>query len=205
MSVDTPPQIERDKRGRPLPPPGVAPTSLKMALVVPVFAVLMLGVVIAINVVTSDTPPAKSVVPIAGSSAGLTVSLINPFAPLVAAGEPPDDILNSVVIPNGSTQIRQIHTGGQATSFDAAFLYSTTSSQGSLYSFFHAQIAARGWKIFSTGAPAGGKGVEILAQKAGTDGWYWEEGVIIHPTTFNAQNQQSTTYTIRLYQASSDS
>jgi hypothetical protein len=204
MSVDTPPQIERDKRGRPLPPPGVAPTSLKMALVVPVFAVLMLGVVIVSNVVTSDTPPAKSVVPIADSSAGLTVASINPFAPFVAAGEPVDDILNSVVIPDGSTQIRQIHTGGQVTSFDVAFLYSTTSSQGSLYSFFHSQMAARGWKIFSTGAPTGGKGIEILAQKAGTDGWYWEEGVIIHPTTFNAQNEQITTYTIRLYQASSN-
>ena len=65
-------------------------------------------------------------------------------------------------------------------------------------------MAGQGWRIFSTGAPVGGPGVEILAQKAGSDSWYWEQGVVISPTTFKGSTQ-STTFTLRLYQASSDS
>ena len=63
-------------------------------------------------------------------------------------------------------------------------------------------MKGRGWKIFSTGAPVGQKGVEILAQKGGSDSWYWLQGVVINPTIFAKDGTQSTRFTIRLYQAS---
>jgi hypothetical protein len=63
-------------------------------------------------------------------------------------------------------------------------------------------MAARGWKIFSTGAPYRRPGLEILSQKGGSDSWFWIQGVTISPTTFAADGAQSTVVTVRLYQAS---
>jgi hypothetical protein len=205
MALDTvTSSVERDRRGRPLPPRGIGPTSMKWALIVPLLAVAMLVVVILINVVDAPGPPPISITPKISSSLGLTVSPSNPFKPIVALGEPPTEILSSVVLPSPAHLRSRVATGGEATSFDASFKYRSSSSQGALYSFFSQEMAARGWKIFSVGAPTGSKGVEILAQRAGSDGWFWEEGVVIHPTSFSQHAGQSTSFTIRLYQASSD-
>ena len=205
MTLDTSaPDVERDRHGRPLPPPGIAPTSLRWALVVPLLAVAMLAIVILINVADAPGPPPASTIPKVSSTVGLTVSPINPFTPEVSAGEPVPDILNAVVIPAPATSLGSVPTGGEPTSFDGAFRYSSPASQGALYSFFHQEMSGRGWKIFSVGAPAGSKGIEILAQKAGSDGWFWEQGVVIHPTRFAANGKQATIFTVRLYQASAD-
>jgi hypothetical protein len=205
MTVETPqPTIERDKKGRPLPPPGIAPTSYKLALLVPLAAVLLLAIVVVINLLDSPGTVEKATIPKLTGKTGLTVSPVNPFVPLVAAGEPANDILNAVVVPDQALSLGSIPVGGQPTSFDAAFKYSSTASQGALYSFFHQEIAGHGWKIFSIGPPVGSKGIELLAQKAGSDGWFWEEGVVIHPTSFASSGAQITTFEIRLYQASAD-
>lgn len=205
MALETPPShVEHDRHGRPLPPPGIAPTSLKWALVVPLVAVVMLVIVVLINVADAPGPPPATVIPKVGSLGGLTVSPVNPFVPQVTAGEPVPDILNSVVIPSPATSLGSVPTGGSATSFDAAFRYTSPASQGSLYSFFSVEMKAHGWKIFSVGKPVSSKGIEILAQKAGSDGWYWEQGVVIQPTVFSSTGTQSTTFKVRLYQASAD-
>jgi hypothetical protein len=206
VSVETPLEaIERDRRGNPLPPPGTRPTSLKWAMIVPLCAVGMLVLFIGINSIDSPGRPPATTIPALSSTLGLTVSPVNPFEPLIVSGEPPPDVLNSVVLPSPSTQVASLPTGASPSSFDASFLYSSTSSQGALYSFFHTEMAGHGWRIFSVGTPVNQKGIEILAQKSGTDGWFWEEGVIIHPTKFSPSSTQSTRFTIRLYQASQDS
>jgi len=204
MSVDSPPQIERDSKGRPLPPPGVSPTSLKWAAIVPIVALIVLGFFIIINSLDGPTKVTAPPAPRLQKTSGLTVAAGSPLARFVVAGEPPVDILNSVVIPQGMALTGTPHTGGNATSFDTKLVYSSPASAQALYTFFFDELKARGWKIFSTGAPVGAPGVEILAQKAGTDSWYWEAGVIISPTKFDTQNHQSTKVTLRLYQASSD-
>jgi hypothetical protein len=174
-----------------------------MAAVVPIAAVVMLAIVIMLNMGNSGSKATTGVLPKASGNSGLSVSTVNPFAPYVYSGEPVPDILNAVLLPAGAVQVAVPHVGGEATSFDRSIVFRSPASQQALYSFFSEQMKARGWKIFSTGIPAGGqKGVEVLAQKAGSDGWYWEQGVVISPTIFASDNSQSTRFTLRLYQAS---
>jgi len=203
VSLDVEPQASK-KAARPLPPPGMNPTSLRLAAIVPLSAVIMLVIVILINILTADGPPTAKVSPKLQSVSGLSPSPRSPFAALVFAGEPPDDILNSVVSPLGALEVGTPHTGGSATSYDRSIVFSSPASSQALYTFFFEQMKGRGWKIFSTGAPVRQKGVEILAQRGGTDGWYWEQGVVISPTTFPTPGTQTTTFSIRLYQASAD-
>ncbi len=205
MSIDleTPSSAAAPKA--PLPPTGFRPTSLKYAAIVPICAAGMLAIVIFINIITASPPPSTKVSPKLSNVSGLTPSATNPFTPLVTAGEPPDDILNAVVIPAGAVKVGTPHTGGDATSFDRSLVFKSSASAQAIYTFFHEQLKGRSWRIFSTGAPVGQKGVEMLAQRAGSDGWYWEQGVVVNPTTFSTSGAQSTRFTVRLYQASAAS
>jgi hypothetical protein len=190
------------EEARPLPPPGINPTSIKLAAIVPLVAVVVLAVVIVLNVSSTKSPSAPPS-PKLHQVAGLTTSSALPFAPLVAMGEPPGDIVDSVVVPVGATQVALPHTGGEATSYDRSIVFTTSASAQSLFDFFEAQMKGRGWKVFSTGAPAHGPGIELLAQRGGSDSWFWEQGVVISPTTFSAGGAaQRTEFTLRLYQAS---
>ena len=189
------------KEARPLPPPGINPTTIKYAAIVPLVAVVMLGVVIAMNIITAKGPDA-TVSPKLNQVAGLTVAAMPPFAALVTAGEPPPDIVNSIVIPEGATQVGLPHTGGNVFSFDRKIVFSSPASSQALYNFFQAQMKGRQWKIFSTGKPANAPGVEILSRRGGSDSFFWLQGVDISPTTFAKDGSaQSTQFTLRLYQA----
>ena len=202
--ADQPSPVERDRHGRPLPPPGVRPTSIKYAAIVPLAAVVMLTIFIVINSLGNQGPAkAAAVSPKLEKVSGLTVSHVVPFAPYVtSSGEPPADILSSVVFPEGISTASVVANQGEATSFDETLTFHSPASAEALYTFFHQQMQGRDWKIFSTGAPVDAKGVEILSQKAGSDGWFWTQGVIVSPTTFNAHDQQSTKVTVRLFQVS---
>ena len=189
------------KDARPLPPPGINPTSIKWAAIVPLVAVVMLGLVIFLNILTAKGPdPSPS--PGLNQVGNLTVNPTPPFAALVTAGEPPPDIVNSIVVPQGAVQVELPHTGGNVFSFDRKIVFESPASSQALYNFFQAQMKGRQWKIFSTGKPANAPGVEILSRRGGSDSFFWLQGVDISPTTFSKDGgAQSTRFTLRLYQA----
>ncbi len=195
--------VARDSKGRPLPPPNVAPTSIKWAMIVPLSALAVLATFIIINSLDSTGPSTTTTtIPALKKVSGLVPQATSPFDPYVENGEPPPDILSAVVIPTGTSTPALIKNQGEATSYDRTLSFSSPASAAALYSFFHKEMEGHGWKVFSTGAPVHKRGVEVLSQKAGSDSWYWEQGVVISPTTFSSSGAQSTTVTLRLYQAS---
>jgi hypothetical protein len=193
-----------DRPAKPLPPTGIQPTKIWLAAVVPILAVGMLVIVIVINIATAEPPAASSKIPKLEKVSGLTTSSINPFVPLVAAGEPPTDVLNQIVLPEGASKSASPASPGSATSFDQTLAFTSPASEQAIYSFFDHEMTNRGWKVFSTGKPANAQGVEVLGQRAGSDGWYWVQGVVVSPTTFSKDGTQSTHFSVRLYQASDD-
>ena len=61
----------------------------------------------------------------------------------------------------------------------------------------------QGWQIFSTGpADHDPGGFDILGKKAGSDGFFWEMGAVVQPTTFGAGAPAggTTAFTVRLFQ-----
>ena len=200
MTVSAPPS----PAAKPQVPAGVHPTSLKWAAIVPLAAVIMLTLFIAINALFPDPKQATVVLPKIEKITGLHTNPIPAFTHYVVNGIPPANIVDSVVIPQEASFTGEINTGGEAASYDRSLGYSASAAEGALYSYFHTVMTAEGWKIFSISAPTGSQGVELLAQKAGDDGFYWEEGVVIHPTTFASNGAQSTSFNVRLYQAAEE-
>ncbi len=61
----------------------------------------------------------------------------------------------------------------------------------------------RGWQVFDRGPAAHNPGAfEILGKLAGSDGYYWEMGATISPTSFRPGGppRGQTDFTIRLLQ-----
>ena len=67
------PLVERDAHGRPLPPPGIGPTSLKYAMIVPLVAAIVVIGYIVTNLGTGATQ-SKTTVPSIVKGSGLPVS-----------------------------------------------------------------------------------------------------------------------------------
>ena len=128
--------------------------------------------------------------------------------PIVGSGEPPSNIINAVTVPVGSIRISHQNNAAGAGQFDAQVTLRSTDSQGALLAFSRRPCIQEGWQVFDKGPAANDPGaLEVLGKLAGTDGYYWEIGATIQPTTFGHGARRGggrTDFTIRLLQQSDD-
>jgi hypothetical protein len=181
---------------------------MRPAMVVLGLAVLILAVFVTIGIVTSQSPApvrtgtGSSVVP---GSALRAVPAARVLAPIVSAssGEPPSNVVNAVSVPVGTVRVSHKDNGGGAGQYDAQVTVRSDSSQGALLTFYTADMRRQGWQVFDRGPAANDPtATEVLGKLAGTDGYYWELGVVISPTTFGPGSPPGgqTNVTIRLLQ-----
>jgi hypothetical protein len=180
--------------------PGIRPALLVVGIAVVLVVAFSIGELLTSNP-GRQAPPAQRATAVRGSSL-LAVPGDRLLAPIVQPGEPPPDILNAVVLPKGSSPLTHQNNAG-AGQYDEQMDFRAAANEAALVGFFRTTMAAQGWRIFSTGPafhlPGG---VEVLGQKAGSDGWYWQMGAIVAPTTFakTASATGTTRFTIRLFQ-----
>jgi hypothetical protein len=180
--------------------------SLRPAMIVLGLAVLILGLFAGLGLVTShaNAPVRTGTSPhaVPGTTL-LAVPAAGVLSPIVKAGEPPSDILNAVSVPEGAVRISQQDNSGSAGQYDSQVGLRSDASQGALLAFFAATMKRQGWQVFDRGAAANDPGAtEVLGKLAGSDGWYWEMGAVIPPTSFGpgAPASGQTDFTIRLFQ-----
>jgi hypothetical protein len=199
-----PPQAEPQR------PPTPGGFSIRPAMVVLVLAVLILAVFVTLGILSSHSPaPVKTTgAPIAVPGSPLRAEPAgDALKPIVGPGEPPSNIINAVTVPVGSVRISHQNNAAGAGQFDAQVTLRSTDSQGALLAFFAATMHQQGWQVFDKGAAANNPGaLEVLGKLAGTDGYYWELGATIPPTTFGhgAPPTGETDFTIRLLQQNDD-
>jgi len=88
-----------------------------------------------------------------------------------------------------------------STQFSAAMSFRLGASQAALVDFFRTELHAHGWSITSVGAAHDAKGAtEVLSQRESTDGWFWDAGVVVYPTTFARSGADVTRFTLDLYE-----
>jgi hypothetical protein len=179
---------------------------MRPAMIVVGLAALILVVFITIGIVSTQSPAA-----VRHSDAALTVPGVGLravpaaklLAPIVTAGEPPNNILNAVSVPAGSVRVSHQNNSGGAGQYDSQVVFSSDDSQAALLAFFAADMKLQGWQVFDKGAAANNPGaLEVLGKLAGSDGYYWEMGATVSPTTFSKGGPARgvTAFTIRLFQ-----
>jgi hypothetical protein len=202
---DTDTRLAEPEESAPLRPPTPGGFSIRPAMVVLGLAVLIVGVFVTLGILSAHSPaPVKTAgTPSTFRAEPAAVAL----RPIVSSGEPPSNIINAVTVPVGSVRISHQNNAAGAGQFDAEVTLRSTASQGALLAFFAAAMHQQGWQVFDKGAAANNPGaLEVLGKLAGTDGYYWEMGVTIPPTTFGhgASATGETDFTVRLLQQNDD-
>ena len=180
--------------------------SLRPAMVVLGLAVVILGGFAALGLLTShpNAPVRAGASPhrVPGSTL-LAVPATRVLSVMIKDGEPPSDIVNAVSVPAGTVRISAQDNSGASAQYDSQVMLRSAASQGALLSFFAAAMKQQGWQVFDRGPAADDPGAtEVLGKLAGSDGWYWDMGAVIPPTSFGpgAPARGWTDVTIRLNQ-----
>ncbi len=122
---------------------------------------------------------------------------------IVGSGEPPADIIGNLAVPAGSSVTGTVDSDQSGGTYDrtVSMTRSTLDSTqlvGAFRSIFHAY----GWQVIYVGAGArGGPGTEVLAKRGSGDGYYWEAGVVVSPSTAAGV----TPFSLELFQTSDGS
>jgi hypothetical protein len=128
-------------------------------------------------------------------------------------GEPPANIMRAVSVPLGAVVVSTQNNSAGSGQYDQQVVLSVHASQLAVFNFFTAELPRWKWQVFSTGPASNSPGtVEVLGKLAGDDGWYWEMGALVSPTTFTTQSlggtskaaPDTTRFTIRLFQVADE-
>ena len=104
----------------------------------------------------------------------------------MASGQPPTDILGNLGVPTTSTVTGTVDADQGTAQFDRTVdLHTEALAQSQVAEAYRLMLKANGWNVIYQGnAPQGAAGsTEVLAKKGSSDGFYWEIGVVVSPTT----------------------
>jgi hypothetical protein len=179
---------------------------MKAAMIVPGIGVVILALFIGAGFLTSNsvqrTKTSSSSFPVPGTPLR-AMPAAHDLKVITVSGQPPGNIINAVSVPVGSTRTSFVNNSAAAQQYDAQIQLSANYSQGAVEKFYTKAMRKQGWQIFSTGPADHAPGsIAVLAKKAGSDGFFWEMGAVVSPTTFGAHGPAAgtTSFTVRLFQ-----
>lgn len=178
----------------PVAPPAKT-VSILPAMTVVIIAVLSLLAFVVVDVTVSPNVTPTTVLAVVVGD-GLKVDpTTQVFAGAIQDGEPPANITPGLIAPEYTKWLSDVSTGGgPGIDYDLEWRLEIAAPRADLFGFYASNLEARGWQLFSKGSAPDGQGDEVLFQKEGDDGNYWEEGVIAEPTKLGR-----TIYRVRLY------
>ena len=188
----------------PSPTPPRSNFTMKPAAVVGIIAVVLVAVFTVGSLLYKQPSPSSgpklSSKPVAGTPF-VAIAGRKLLRPIEVGDQPPVNVVAAVALPKGSMLKSVTNNSAAAGQYDEQVELSISGSEEQLVTFFTTEMPKLGWKIESTGAPRNQPGVQVLGQIGGDDGWYWEMGAIVSPSTFGASGQaDSTRFTVRLLQ-----
>ena len=202
-TVDTGPPDAASARDHVPEPPPRPNFSMKPALIVGALAVVIL-VVFSLGAAMTHTPLAptktpKGSVAVKGSSLR-AVSADKQLAVIESNGQPPANVLAAITLPVGA--VRGVPTNpGQGSTYDQQVDFSVDASQEAVLSFYKTEMGDLGWRTVTSGPATRQPGQQMVGQIAGDDGFYWQLGVIVAPSTFtNGGTTDVTGFELRLLQ-----
>jgi hypothetical protein len=186
----------------PQPPPRPNFT-MKPALIVGGLAVVILvsfsvGAALTHTATPLSNAP-KGAIVVKGSSLR-AVSAVKGLSVIETDGEPPANVLAAITLPVGA--VRQSSANpGEGSTFDQQVQFTVGASEAAVLGFYKIELKHLGWQTVASGAAIHQAGQQIVGQLAGDDGFYWELGVIVSPTTFGSSGTTDTTqFTLRVLQ-----
>jgi len=88
-------------------------------------------------------------------------------------------VIDALVIPTNSTLTTYHRQAENLELFAGSITLSAPDQASDVVTFYRLELAHEAWKVTRTDATANGKGSELFATIAGSDGFYWELEVIV--------------------------
>ena len=154
-------------------------------IVVGIAAFILVGGVLA-SIITAGNNPVLAVHSIKipdGAVVQLTPAT-TALKPIISS-EPPADILSALAVPTGSVLRHWVNIDQNQTQYDRTASFTTGLSSDQVIDVYKTGLPRLGWKLLyqGQGNSNGVSGTEVLARRASGDGYYWEAGVIVPPST----------------------
>ena len=187
-------------------PPTRGGFSIRLAMIVPAIGAVILIAYIGAGFLTSNPVQQTKVSTRTFSVPGTPLRAqpaVKDLKVITVSGEPPGNIINAVSVPEVARRTSYRDNSVSAQQYDAQITLRADDSQAAVLNFYNKDLKKQGWQIFSTGPADHHPGsLEVLAKKAGSDGFYWQMGAVIGATTFGADAPAagSTSFTIELFQ-----
>ena len=157
------------------------------ALIVLGLAVFLLVGGVVASIVTSGSDPTftlRSVTLADGTSVALAPA-VSRLHGIVSNDEPPADIIGNLGVPVESVVTGVVNSDQHTAQFDRTALLYSHLAQVQVIDAYARMLRTLGWQVIYDGpAPQGVAGsTEVLAKRGSGDGFYWETGVVVSPTT----------------------
>jgi hypothetical protein len=124
------------------------------------------------------------------------------FAPVMANGQPPTDVMNALVVPTGASATSTSNYDRGGGPYDRGVSFTAPASVDQLLNFFRFELAANNWSSRTEAPARGGPGTQVLARHKSNDGFYWEVGVTVRQSPGQPSGATSTNqFDIRLLQS----
>ena len=194
-----------ERRAAPETPP--RSYSMRPALIVGGLAVVILiafsaGSAFTHTALTPSKAP-KGSAAVKGSSLR-AVSADSGLSTIEQDGEPPANVLAAITLPEGAVRLSTTDPG-EGSTYDQDVQFSVDASEAAVLGFYKTELHDYGWQSVTSGAATHQAGQQLVGQLAGDDGFYWQLGVIVSPSTFGALGTVDVTrFTLRVLQVGDD-
>ena len=184
---------------------GYEPMSVRgpALIVLGLAVVLLLGGVVG-SALTSGSSPTFTVrhVTLADGTTVAVAPAAGKLHAIVSNSEPPADILGNLGVLAGSSVTGVTSSDQGAAQFDRTAQLTSGLSQTQVLDGYTKLLRKLGWQVIYSGpAPQGTPGSsEVLAKRGSGDGFYWEVGVVVSPTT----SAGITPFSLRLFEQSDE-
>ena len=192
------------------PGPSARPAAVVLGII---FVLFVLGAVLAglASGPSTSKPSHPSSGPIPGTGGLVAVPARSVLTSVLAASEPPADVVAAVVVPRGTAAVPSSGVQRGVGLYDASVRAEVPAAEQPVITFFRAELAAGHWHVLQAGDRSGG-GYQFLAQHPGSDGYEWEIGVTLSATEFTDRStvvsvppSGLTPVTLRLFAVSDQS
>lgn len=159
------------------------PPSLRAAFIVLACALAVTIGGVAVALVGSVQTGSPTVNGLATPVAGVNLTAVGASSVLSriqSGGTPPTDVLSSLVLPSGAKILGSTTQDAGIDQFDRSMKFQIDTTKQELLSFYQTELRQARWSLLGTYAVSGSAS-EVLAQRAGSDGYEWEVGVQIAP------------------------
>jgi hypothetical protein len=176
----------------------------RMSLKSPAVIVLAIALVILIGGITASALATGGSTTLKLQSVTLadgTVVHLEPatqaLKPIMGNGDPPADILAALAVPAIAKTTGSLNTDQDTTQFDRTVDFTSTLPAFRVLDFYQVLFKQLGWKLIGNAPDSYQAGsTQLLAEKGSNDGFYWEVGAVVSPTT----SAGVTPFTLRLFE-----